>query len=93
MAVKWDNASEFTDRESIHETPPNWIIRRKSQSRATDQNGWLLAGLKRPDRLEWNGFHPELERVHDKDRKNQAGTKPFDVLVMFKILVLPYLHN
>jgi len=44
-------------------------------------------------RIDWNGFHPELERVHDKDRKNQAGTKPFDALVMFKILVLPYVHN
>jgi IS5 family transposase len=53
--------------------------------------GDSLLGLNA--RIDWNGFHPELERVHDKDRKNQAGTKPFDALVMFKILVLQYLHN
>jgi hypothetical protein len=48
-------------------------------------------GLKA--RIDWKVFHPELECAHDKDRKDQACAKPFDVLAMFKILVLEFLHN
>jgi transposase len=50
-----------------------------------------LVGLKA--RIDWEAFRPELERVHEKDRKSQAGAKPFDVVLMFKILVLQHLHN
>jgi hypothetical protein len=45
-----------------------------------------LVGLKA--RIDWEAFRPELKRVHEKDRKSQAGAKPFDVVLMFKILVL-----
>ncbi|NJL23552.1 MAG: IS5 family transposase, partial [Leptolyngbyaceae cyanobacterium SM1_3_5] len=31
--------------------------------------------------------------VHDKPRKSQAGRKPIDVIVMFKLLVLQQLYN
>jgi transposase, IS5 family len=31
--------------------------------------------------------------VHEKDRKSRAGAKPFEVVLMFKILVLQPLHN
>lgn len=44
-------------------------------------------------RIDWEAFRPELKRVHEKDRKSQAGAKPFDVVLMFKILVLQQLHN
>jgi hypothetical protein len=44
-------------------------------------------------RIDWEAFRPELNQVHEKDRKSQAGVKPFDVLLMFKILVLQQLHN
>ena len=50
-----------------------------------------LEGLKA--RINWKVFYPELERLYEKDRKDHASPKPFDVLVMFKILVLQYLHN
>lgn len=43
--------------------------------------------------IDWEAFRPELERVHRKARKSPAGAKPFDVLLMFKILVLQTLHN
>jgi hypothetical protein len=43
-----------------------------------------LVGLKA--RIDWEAFRPELKRVHEKDRKSQAGAKPFDVLLMLKIL-------
>ena len=53
--------------------------------------GDSLVGLKA--RIDWEVLRPELERVHEKDRKSQAGAKPFDVVLMFKILVLQHLHS
>lgn len=44
-------------------------------------------------RIDWEAFRAELNRVHQKDRKSQAGAKPFDVVLMFKILILQQLHN
>jgi transposase len=48
-------------------------------------------GLKA--RIDWEALRPDLKCVHEKDRKSQAGAKPFDVVLMFKILVLQQLHN
>ena len=50
-----------------------------------------LVGLKA--RVDWEAFRPDLTRVHEKERKSEAGAKPFDVVLMFKILVLQQLHN
>jgi IS5 family transposase len=50
-----------------------------------------LVGLKA--RIDWEAFRPDLKRVHEKERKSQAGAKPFDVVLMFKILVLQHLHH
>jgi len=55
------------------------------------QMGDPLVGLKA--RIDWEAFRSDLNRVHEKDRKSQAGAKPFDVVLMFKILVLQQLHN
>lgn len=41
----------------------------------------------------WETFRPLLNLVHDKPRKTQAGRKPIDVIVMFKLLVLQQLYN
>lgn len=41
----------------------------------------------------WEIFRPTLEQIHEKDRKNNAGRKPFDVILMFKILILQSLYN
>ena len=50
-----------------------------------------LVGLKA--RIDWEAFRPQLERVHEKPRKSAAGAKPYDVVLMFKMLVLQQLHN
>ena len=50
-----------------------------------------LVGLKA--RIDREAFRPELNRAHEKDRKSQAGAKPFDGVLMFKILVLQQRHN
>ncbi len=55
------------------------------------KNGDPLVQLK--DRVNWELFRPELERIREKERKSAAGRKAFDVVLMFKILVLQSLYN
>lgn len=43
--------------------------------------------------VDWEAFRADLLRVHEKERKSNAGAKPFDVVLMFKMLVLQQLHN
>lgn len=41
----------------------------------------------------WDEFRPILGQVHIKERKSNAGRKPFDVILMFKLLILQTLYN
>ena len=50
-----------------------------------------LVGLNA--RIDWEAFRSDLNRVHEKDRKSKAGAKPFDVVLMFKVMLLLQLHN
>ena len=50
-----------------------------------------LVGLN--EQIDWEAFRPSLNVVHEKVRKSNAGAKPIDVVLMFKILVLQQLHN
>jgi IS5 family transposase len=43
--------------------------------------------------VDWKLFRPLLEVVRDKERKSNAGRKPFDVVFMFKVLILQSLYN
>jgi IS5 family transposase len=43
--------------------------------------------------VHWETFRRSLEKVRDKNRQSSAGRKPFDVIVMFKILILQSLYN
>lgn len=43
--------------------------------------------------VNWETFRKSLENIRDKNRHSAAGRKPFDVLVMFKILILQSLYN
>lgn len=43
--------------------------------------------------VDWNGFKPLLKKVHQKVRKSNAGRKPFDTILMFKMLVLQSLYS
>jgi transposase, IS5 family len=51
----------------------------------------LLVRLNRV--IPWETFRPQLNQIHEKVRKSQAGRKPTDVVVLFKMLVLQQLHN
>jgi len=45
------------------------------------------------ERIPWELFRPVLEPVRQKPRKSNAGRKPFDLVLMFKVLVLQSLYN
>lgn len=50
--------------------------------------------LPKIDRVvDWEGFRGELEKIRSKERKSNAGRKPFDAVLMFKVLVLQQLYN
>lgn len=56
-----------------------------------DTNGDPLVKLN--EVVEWEMFRPELERIRQKARKSNAGRKPYDVVLMFKVLVVQSLYN
>ena len=43
--------------------------------------------------IDWEAFREPLSVLRNKPRKSQAGRKPYDVVLMFKILVLQHLYN
>lgn len=45
------------------------------------------------DAIDFEAFRPTLATVRDKHRKSNAGRKPYDVVLMFKMLVLQSLYN
>ena len=56
-----------------------------------DKNGDPLFKLNQV--VDWEQFRPELEAIRKKERKSKAGRKPYDVILMFKILILQSLYN
>jgi len=65
----------------------DWHIR----FRQLDAGGDPLPRLKKL--VDWERFRPKLEAVREKERKSNAGRKPFDTVLMFKVLVLQSLYN
>jgi IS5 family transposase len=65
----------------------DWQIR----FRQLDAGGDPLPKLQKM--VDWERFRAKLERVRDQQRKSNAGRKPFDVVLMFKVLVLQSLYN
>jgi len=65
----------------------DWQIR----FRQLDAGGDPLPKLQKM--VDWERFRAKLERVRDQERKSNAGRKPFDVVLMFKVLVLQSLYN
>jgi len=43
--------------------------------------------------VDWEIFRESLARVREKERKSNAGRPPFDVVLMFKVLVLKSMYN
>lgn len=55
------------------------------------ENGDMLPKLKKL--VPWEKFRAELNEIYGKGCENKAGRRPFDVVLMFKILVLQSLYN
>jgi IS5 family transposase len=49
--------------------------------------------LELDETIDWEAFRPLLDKVRLKERKSSAGRKPWDVILMFKGLVLASLYN
>ena len=43
--------------------------------------------------INWEQFRSPLETIRDIERKSNAGRKPFDAIIMFKIMILQSLYN
>ena len=56
-----------------------------------DKSGDPLAKLN--NLLNWEQFRQKLQMLRDFDRKSNAGRKPFDVVMMFKVLIVQSLYN
>lgn len=65
----------------------DWQIRFKQLDKAGDPLPKLQT------LVDWKLFRRDLEPVRDKERKSSAGRKPFDVVLMFKVLILQSLYN
>lgn len=65
----------------------DWQFRLKK----LDKNGDPLGHLN--DVIPWQSFRPTLNTVREKVRKSNAGAKPYDAVMMFKILVIQSLYN
>jgi IS5 family transposase len=56
-----------------------------------DKGGDPLAKLN--NMINWEQFRQKLQKLRDFDRKSNAGRKPFDVVLMFKVLIVQSLYN
>lgn len=56
-----------------------------------DKSGDPLRQLN--DVIDWESFRPTLLCIREKERKSNAGAKAYDVVMMFKILVIQSLYN
>lgn len=43
--------------------------------------------------IEWESFRSILSKIREKPRKDNSGRKPYDCVLMFKVLILQSLYN
>jgi len=56
-----------------------------------DKNGDPLSKIN--ETVNWEVFRPALEKARDKGRQSTVGPKGYDVILLFKILILQSLYN
>jgi IS5 family transposase len=59
--------------------------------RQLDKGGDPLPRIQKV--VNWELFRPLLEIARDREHKSNAGRKPFDIILMFKVLILQSLYN
>lgn len=70
--------------------PPGCFDR---NDRAAKLTAWGDPLVTRKAAIDFEAFRADLERVHHKPRKSNAGAKPFAVVLMFRVLILQHLYN
>ena len=56
-----------------------------------DKQGDPLAKIN--EAVDWQLFRPTLEKARDKNRQSNVGPKGYDVILLFKILIIQSLYN
>jgi IS5 family transposase len=74
----------------MYHRPPSFFDVETQLDKIYQLNGFLL---KLKSLIDWEIFRSDLNKVREKDRLSNAGRKPFDVVLMFKILILKSLYN
>jgi IS5 family transposase len=69
---------------------PSFFDRETQLSKIYELNGFLP---KLKSLADFEIFRDDLQQVREKERQSNAGRKPFDVVLMFKILILKSLYN
>ena len=59
--------------------------------KALSQHGDPLERLSQA--IDWNAFRPTLRAAFKKERKSEAGRKPYDPVMMLKVLILQHLYD
>jgi IS5 family transposase len=49
--------------------------------------------IKINEAVDWQLFRPTLEKARDKNRQSNVGPKGYDVILLFKILIIQSLYN
>jgi len=62
----------------------------KRYQKLNQKNDFLI---KLNEIVPWEEFRPILEQIRQKPKKSNAGRKPIDVVLMFKLLILQKLYN
>lgn len=70
--------------------PDGWVNLAQRYQKLNQKNDFLS---KLNQIVPWEEFRPVLEQLDHKPRKSNAGRKPFDRVLMFKLLILQQLHN
>lgn len=84
------SAPLHTFREAFHMTNDGFFDL-EFRLQDIDKNGDPLVALNTI--VDWEEFREEVRDLHDRDRKSPAGRKPFDPVLMLKILILQSLYN
>ena len=74
----------------MYRLPPSFFDVETQLDKIYQLNGFLL---KLNALIHWEIFRHALNKVREKERRSNAGAKPYDVLLMFKIIVLKKYYN
>jgi IS5 family transposase len=74
----------------MHKRPPSFFDVENQLDKIYQLNDFLP---KLKSLIDWDIFRNDLHTVRKKERLSNAGRKPFDGILMFKILVLKSLYN